>query len=128
MLEIKTYEEYYSEYLVDIDYYVDNNFVGVGSIYIEDKDTLIVVGIKIWEKYRGKGYATKMMKEIVAFYKEQFSNIYPRLILRVFSDNIPALKAYIHSGFKAYEMEPPYGDKIVLKMELVERRGNNVCQ
>jgi RimJ/RimL family protein N-acetyltransferase len=119
MLEIKTYEEYCTEYLVHINYYVDNNFVGMGGIYIDDKDTLIVVGIEIWEEYRGKGYATKMMKEIVAFYKEQFSSIYPRLILRVFSNNIPALKAYIHSGFKAYEMEPPYGDKIVLKMELV---------
>jgi RimJ/RimL family protein N-acetyltransferase len=118
MLEIKTYEEYCTEYLVHINYYVDNNFVGMGGIYIDDKDTLIVVGIEIWEEYRGKGYATKMMKEIVAFYKEQFSSIYPRLILRVFSNNIPALKAYIHSGFKAYEMEPPYGDKIVLKMEL----------
>ena len=118
MLKITAYEGCNPEVLVYIDYYVDNNFVGVGNIYIKDENTLIVVGVEIWEKYRGKGYATKMMKEIVAFYKEQFSSIYSRLTLRVFSDNIPALKAYIHSGFKAYEMEPPYGDKIVLKMEL----------
>ena len=47
MLKITAYEGCNPEVLVYIDYYVDNNFVGVGSIYIKDKDTLIVVGIKI---------------------------------------------------------------------------------
>lgn len=74
----------------------------VGSIYLRDIDLInkkAEMGIFIGEdKKRGKGIGTASIHLIVQYAFEQLK--LHKVYLRVFSNNIPAIKSYTKVGFK----------------------------
>ena len=104
--------------LTSIGYYEKDELVGYCDLHIADENTLMITNLKVIKKYQKQGHGTKMVAEVIQLYKEQFAEFYPRLILRVLHHNTPALKVYLKNGFEIYNVEEPYGDEYVLRMEL----------
>lgn len=74
----------------------------VGSVYLRDIDMAELsaeYGIFIGEDDAiGKGFGSEACVLMCGFAAEELG--LKKLILRVFSDNIPAMKSYEHAGFK----------------------------
>lgn len=100
------------------DYFEKDEWVGYCDLNIINENTLMITNVRIRGEYQNQGHGTKMIAELVQLYKEQFAEFYPRLILRVLHHNTPALKVYLKNGFEIYNIEEPYGDEYVLRMEL----------
>ena len=95
--------------LAYLDYYENDEWIGWCGLGIcSDEKTIMLHSVQIRGEYQNQGYGSKMIAEVIEFYKEQFSSNYPRLILRVLKSNIPALKIYIKNGFRVYEIEDSF--------------------
>ena len=77
----------------------------IGYILIEDmNDTINIVDVLIEEKYRNKGYASKLFEYLFNYYKDR--NV--RYMLEVKVDNINAIKLYEKFDFKVIHIRRGY--------------------
>lgn len=73
----------------------------------KDKKYNITFAIRLYEFARGKGYAKKFMTEAITKFKltSEYKNRTGGFWLITNSDNLPAIKAYEHFGFKKIPYE-----------------------
>ncbi len=99
LLEADPSEKLVRQYLVDGDLFVltyKNEVACVAVVTKEDNDTCELKNIATEEKYRGKGYAKKMLKYLCDNYKQK----YHKMLVGTSENNIPF---YVKQGFDKYE-------------------------
>ena len=99
LLEADPSEKLVRQYLVDGDLFVltyKNEVACVAVATKEDNDTCELKNIATEEKYRGKGYAKKMLKYLCDNYKQK----YHKMLVGTTENNIPF---YVKQGFDRYE-------------------------
>lgn len=99
LLEADPSEKLIRQYLVDGDLFVltyKNEVACVAIVTKVDNDTCELKNIATEEKYRGKGYAKKMLKYLCDNYKQK----YKKMIVGTTENNIPF---YVKQGFDKYE-------------------------
>ena len=99
LLEADPSEKLIRQYLVDGDLFVltyKNEVACVAIVTKVDNDTCELKNIATEEKYRGKGYAKKMLKYLCDNYKQK----YKKMIVGTTENNIPF---YVKQGFDRYE-------------------------
>lgn len=99
LLEADPSEKLIRQYLVDGDLFVltyKNEVACVAVVTKEDNDTCELKNIATEEKYRGKGYAKKMLKYLADNYKQK----YHKMLVGTTENNIPF---YVKQGFDKYE-------------------------
>lgn len=75
-------------------YYIDDNFIGSCSIF-ETDNTINIFEVFVEETYRNKGYATKIINDVLWSIK----NSQKEILLQVSQENIPAVRCYQKCGF-----------------------------
>ena len=99
LLEADPSEKLIRQYLVNGDLFVltyKNEVACVAVVTKVDDDTCELKNIATEEKYRGKGYAKKMLKYLCDNYKQK----YHKMIVGTTENNIPF---YVKQGFDKYE-------------------------
>ena len=99
LLETDPSEKLIRQYLVDGDLFVltyKNEVACVAVVTKVDDDTCELKNIATKEKYRGKGYAKKMLKYLCGNYKQK----YDKMLVGTTENNIPF---YVKQGFDKYE-------------------------
>lgn len=99
LLEADPSEKLIRQYLVDGDLFVlnyKNEVACVAVVTRVDDDICELKNIATEEKYRGKGYAKKMLKYLCDNYKQKYS----KMIVGTTENNIPF---YVKQGFDKYE-------------------------
>ena len=99
LLEADPSEKLVRQYLVGGDLFVltyKNEVACVAVVTKVDDDTCELKNIATKEKYRGKGYAKKMLKYLCDNYKQK----YKKMIVGTTENNIPF---YVKQGFDKYE-------------------------
>ena len=99
LLEADPSEKLIRQYLVDGDLFVltyKNEVACVAVVTKVDDDTCELKNIATEEKYRGKGYAKKMLKHLCDNYKQK----YDKMLAGTTENNIPF---YVKQGFDKYE-------------------------
>ena len=99
LLEADPSEKMIEEYLKDGDVFVlrYKDEIAVVAVVIKvDNDTVELKNIVTKEKFRGKGYAKKMIKYLADNYKQR----YKRMLVGTTENNIPF---YVKQGFDKYE-------------------------
>lgn len=92
--------EVLQKHLVTYLYCYSDSPVAYGHLDIED--TIIWLGIAVSEKYQGKGFGKKMMKQLISFAeKHQLSPIR----LSVDEENKKAIQLYHKFGFKTVKKQ-----------------------
>ena len=84
---------------------INNNLVGQTRLYYENNQALI--NYSIANQYRGKGYATLMIKEVINYV---FSN-YPKIntfVAEVKDDNLPSIKVFKKLEFSEKKVRTIY--------------------
>lgn len=72
-----------------------------GECYLRaEGESAYIYGVLTYEKFKKKGYAFLMLKNLLNYLKEKGME---RVTLEVFSKNIPAIKLYKKLGFKVKE-------------------------
>lgn len=66
--------------------------------YDNDKKALFIYSLFVDKKYRGKGYAGRLMRHCIEDYKTNYSK--DKLQLTVHTENKNAIKMYEHYGFE----------------------------
>ena len=87
------------QYLVDGDLFTltyKNEVACVAVVTKVDNDTCELKDIATEEKYRGKGYAKKMIKYLCDNYKQKYN----KMLIGTTENNIPF---YVKQGFDKYE-------------------------
>ncbi|MBP3708435.1 MAG: GNAT family N-acetyltransferase [Clostridia bacterium] len=87
------------KYLAASDVYglkVDEEIVSIAVILPISKNTIELKNLVTKEKYRGKGYAKKLLKSLCGNYKQKYS----KMIVGTTENNIPF---YVKQGFDKYE-------------------------
>ena len=108
----------------------DNDLKTVAVVTKENNDTYEIKNIATYEKYRGKGYGSSMIKYIIQHYKNQ-----GKLLIVGTGENEKILKFYKNFGFiyshtikdffidnydhEMFEDGVQLKDMIYLKMELI---------
>jgi|SRR5690349_8156907 len=96
----------------DYRFYLDGANLGEFSLF-SPSDIVNVVelrGFEIYPAYRGKGYSYKMLAEVVSLAKVYN---FPILSLKVKSDNAPAIKLYVNSGFVVRRVDTERGEQVM---------------
>ena len=99
LLEADPSEKLVRQYLVGGDLFVltyKNEVACVAVVTKVDDDTCELKNIATKEKYRGKGYAKKMLKYLCDNYKQKYN----KMIVGTTENNIPF---YVKQGFDKYE-------------------------
>ena len=99
LLEADPSEKLIRQYLVDGDFFVltyKNEVTCVAVVTEVDDDTCELKNIATEEKYRGKGYAKKMLKYLCDNYKQKYN----KMLVGIAENNIPF---YVKQGFDKYE-------------------------
>ena len=99
LLEADPSEKLIRQYLADGDLFVltyENEVACVAVVTRVDDDICELKNIATEEKYRGKGYAKKMLKYLCDNYKQK----YEKMIVGTTENNIPF---YVKQGFDKYE-------------------------
>lgn len=99
LLEADPSKKLIRQYLVDGDLFVltyKNELVCVAVVTKVNNDTCELKNIATEEKYRGKGYAKKMIKYLCDNYKQKYN----KMIVGTTENNIPF---YVKQGFDKYE-------------------------
>lgn len=99
LLEADPSKEMVEKYLSDGELFVltyNDEPVCIAVTVQKDNDTIELKNIVTKEKYRGKGYAKKMIKYLVDNYKTRYS----KMIVGTTENNIPF---YVKQGFDKYE-------------------------
>ncbi len=99
LLEANSSEKLIRQYLVDGDLFTltyKNEVACVAVVTKVDNDTCELKDIATEEKYRGKGYAKKMIKYLCDNYKQKYNKI----LIGTTENNIPF---YVKQGFDKYE-------------------------
>ncbi|WP_427338100.1 GNAT family N-acetyltransferase [Caloranaerobacter sp. DY30410] len=78
--------------------YIDKK-IPIGQIRVDMEDGIGFIDYSIDKKYRGQGYGTKLLKEIVNKFKNEVRNI-RRLVGKVKIENIPSQKAFAKAGYR----------------------------
>lgn len=99
--DIRNENDKYSDKAVKLDFYDGKNRVGEASIGACDTEYGFLYDFEAFEKYRGNGYANRMMEYILANYSVTDLTVSPT--------NTAAIKLYKKFGFKYKE---PYYDKV----------------
>ena len=99
LLEANSSEKLIRQYLVDGDLFTltyKNEVACVAVVTKVDNDTCELKDIATEEKYRGKGYAKKMIKYLCDNYKQKYN----KMLIGTTENNIPF---YVKQGFDKYE-------------------------
>ena len=99
LLEADPSKEQIEKYLESSDLFVltyKEDVANVAVVQIVDDDTIELKNIATKEKYRGQGYAKKMLKYLADNYKQK----YKRMLVGTTENNIPF---YVKQGFDKYE-------------------------
>lgn len=99
LLEADSSEKLIRQYLVDGDLFTltyKNEVACVAVVTKVDNDTCELKDIATEEKYRGKGYAKKMIKYLCDNYKQKYN----KMLIGTTENNIPF---YVKQGFDKYE-------------------------
>lgn len=99
LLEADPSREQIEKYLESSDLFVltyKEDVANVAVVQIVDDDTIELKNIATKEKYRGQGYAKKMLKYLADNYKQK----YKRMLVGTTENNIPF---YVKQGFDKYE-------------------------
>ena len=99
LLETDPSEKLVRQYLVDGDLFIltyKNEVACVAIVTKVDNDTCELKNIATEEKYRGKGYAKKMLKYLCDNYKQKYN----KMLVGTTENNIPF---YVKQGFDKYE-------------------------
>jgi GNAT superfamily N-acetyltransferase len=86
----------YHENIIN-NYYINDEFIGKFTIEIKN-DVIKLVGFYVNEKYRGLGYGSLILKDIIKDIEE-----YNEVFLMIKKDNILPYNMYIKTGFEYYE-------------------------
>lgn len=92
-------EEEINKYLDKSDVFglkVDDKIVCIAAILPIDKKQVELKNLATKEEYRGRGYATKLLKQLVENYKQK----YEKMLVGTTENNIPF---YVKQGFDKYE-------------------------
>ena len=82
----------------------------IGSLLAKRyNDSYVIRLVEVLPEYRGKGYGTEMMKQILSFLKPKKLPI----LLYVDPKNTPAIKVYTKLGFRKVKEGTAFGDKYV---------------
>ena len=99
LLEADPSREQIEKYLESSDLFVltyKEDVANVAVVQIVDDDTIELKNIATKEKYRGQGYAKKMLKYLADNYKQK----YKKMLVGTTENNIPF---YVKQGFDKYE-------------------------
>ena len=88
---------------------LNDNTIAVGRIIPYDKVRKVVIGrIAVDEKYRGKGYAKKMMKEVIKFIIKEFPDFKMELSAQTYLLDFYNSLGFISSGDEYLEDGIPH--------------------
>ena len=83
----------------------NNNIIGIGNAWIKSKDTGMIGQVFITKRFRGKGFGTAIMKNLIKWLKGKKKKY---IESGIYWNNKPSIKFHEKLGFKP----------IVLKMKL----------
>ncbi len=84
---------------IDVDYFEGEEYLGTATVEVTDENSVMIWDVEVDRHFRGMGYGTKMMAELISFI---YSNIMltRKIELFVSKKNISAIRCYEKSGFK----------------------------
>lgn len=83
----------------------DTNFVGFVGYFKENFYVGRILFLAVGKDFRGKGYAQKLLQHGIEQLKKENAR---RVVLTTRTDNIPAQKLYIKTGFKETDRDDQY--------------------
>lgn len=89
---------------IDVDYFDQEEYLGTATLEITDENSVVIWDVEIDENFRGQGYGTKFMTELIGFIYRNIM-LTKKVQLFVRKDNISAIKCYEKVGFKVMERE-----------------------
>ena len=78
-------------------YKVYENNELIGAVHLEKPENVLYMDILIFPEYQGKGYATKVIKDIQS---DIFNLDYERIEVSIAESNAASLKLFTSAGFK----------------------------
>lgn len=83
---------------IRLDFWHDKIYMGHAYVIIHPDDSMGIWNVQIFEDFRGKGFGTQMMTEVLQYIQDNFRQ-QESVFLNVFFDNEPAKKVYEKVGF-----------------------------
>lgn len=84
----------------------------IGQCRLDLKGNRVFIDYSVMSDFRGKGYGTKVIAEIILFSKEVLGEMI--LVGEVKKDNVPSQKCFMNNGFNVVEKD----DKFIFKYNL----------